>query len=228
MPAALVTAAMLAGTLIAYVAARSLARVLGGPPWASPVLVAALLVAAGLQASGLGLAGYAARVGPVAWGLKPAVVALGALLWDARAELRARAVPLLVAVAGGLATGVGSALLLARGLGLGPTVAAAFATRTVSTPFAVAVQHQVHGPEALAAAFAVLGGVVGTLLVPPLLRGLQIDDAATTGVAIGVSAHLVGTDWLARRSPAAAAFSGAAMVLAGLVAALVLPVLLAR
>jgi putative effector of murein hydrolase len=40
-----------------------------------------------------------------------------------------------------------------------------------------------------------------------------------------VSSHLVGTDWLTRRDPAGGAFAALAMVLTGVIAALMLPVL---
>ncbi len=222
MPALLAVAV----TLLAFMAARRLARAIGGPAWASPVLLAALGVSALLWLSAIPVPAYVAAAAPLTWWLKPAVVALGALLWDSRAELRARAVPLLTAVTIGLAVGVGSALGLARLAGLPPGLTGAFATRTVTTPFAVAIHAHGGGPVALAAAFAVLGGVVGTIVVPPLLRLLRITGPAATGTAIGVSAHLVGTDWLTRRSPQAAAFAGAAMVIAGVLATLALPFLL--
>ncbi len=220
MIAALLSAA---ATLLAFLAARRLARALGSPPWASPVLVAALLVFAALAASRIGVPPYQTAAGPLLWLLKPAVVALGALLWDARAELRARTRPLLLAIIGGTTLGVSSALLIARLAGLDAATTTAFATRTISTPFAVAVQTSVHGPAALAAAFAVLGGIVGTLIIPPLLRALRIDDAGATGAAMGVSSHLVGTDWLTRRDRTAAGWSAVTIVLAGVLATLVLP-----
>lgn len=217
------SAAMIAATLLTFVLARRLSRRLGSPPWASPVLLGALFVGLLIAAARIPAASYGVLVAPLTWVLKPAVIALGALLWDARATLRSRFVALLVAVTGGVTVGVASAVVFARLASLPPDAALAFATRTVTTPFAVAIHAQAGGPVALAAAFAVLGGVVGTIVMPPLLRLLKITDDASVGTAMGVSSHLVGTDWLARRAPVAAAFSGAAMVLLGVVAALVLP-----
>ena len=221
----LARAVAIGGTLACFILARRLARVLGGPAWASPVLIAAVTVGGLLWVIGSLPGVYAGLMAPLTWWLKPAVVALGALLWDARGELKARALPLTVSVAGGLAVGVGSAAGLARGLRFQPEIAAAFATRTVTTPFAVAIQQYTGGPVALAAAFAVLGGIVGTIVVPPLLKALRIDGDDAVGTAVGVSSHLVGTDWLVRRRPGAAPFAGAAMVLAGVLAALVLPLI---
>lgn len=216
--------AVTCGFVIAlFLLARRAARAIGGPPWASPVLAAALGIGVLLWASGTPVAVFEDYAQPLRWALSPAIVALGAIVHRNRGTVRAQARPLLIAVAGGTGVGVLTAVGLARALHLGPLLTAALTTKTVSTPFAVAVAERVGGPVPLAAALAVLTGVVGAVTVPPLLHALRIRGSATTGIAMGQSAHLVGTDALTRRDPRAAAWSAVTMVLAGMLAAVVLP-----
>ncbi|MGI4876379.1 MAG: LrgB family protein [Janthinobacterium lividum] len=212
-----------AGVVAAFVAARDAASRLGNPWLASPVIVASLGVAVALAVTRCPVERFEALASPLRWALGPAIVALGAVVHASRAALRVQGAALVFAVVGGIAAGVASALLLARVLGLGDELAAATLTRTISTPFTILIQGRAGGPVSLAAAFAVITGVIGAIILPPLLNILRLRGSATTGVAMGVAAHLVGTDWIGRRDTKGGAFAGTAMVLGGAIAAVVLP-----
>lgn len=206
-----------------FLAARRVAARFGSPAWASPVLITAFAVGLLLWLAGQPLAVFTERTAPLRWLLGPAIVSLGAVIHARRGLVRAQALPLAVAVAGGSAVGVASALGFARLLGIDSLLTTALATKSFSTPFAVAIATRVGGPVPLAAALAALTGIVGAVAVPPLLRLLRIRGSATIGVAMGQSSHIVGTDSLNRRDPHAAAWSAVTMVLAGVLAAVVLP-----
>lgn len=209
--------------LLAYGGARQLSGRLGHPPWASPVLVAAIGVAAVLALLRVPVARFTDATLVLRLMLAPALVALALIIDANRAGLRSRALPVLVAVAGGTLVGVGSAIAMARLLGLDAVLAEAVVTKTVSTPFAMAIMAAVGGPVALAAALAVLTGVIGALLVPMAYDALRIGGTTGRALGLGVSSHIVGTDWLTRRDARAGGMAALAMVLAGTLAALVLP-----
>jgi len=221
--AILPVAAVTIGVPLAFVAVRRATALASAPPAFSPVLLTALIVGTACWYASVPIARFEALAWPLRWALGPAIVSLAAVVHASRVALRAQLGALLVAVVGGTLVGIASALLLARALGLGPLLTAALATKTVTTPFAILIQTRLGGPVGLAAAVAVFTGVVGAVLVPPLLRACGIRGSAATGLAIGVSAHIVGTDAIARRDPRAAAFAGGATVLAGVIAAVVLP-----
>ncbi len=214
-----------AATLIVFAAVRPLAARLGNPPWASPVLIAALAIAAGLALLGIPVARFVAATLPLRWLLGPALVALALVIDGNRALVRTRLRPVLLAVIAGATTGVASAWGLARLFGLDHALLTAATTKTISTPFALAVMASVGGPMALAAAFAVLTGVIGALLVPGMFDRLRITDPAARGLGLGVAAHIVGTEWLTRRDPRAGGMAALGMVTAGVLVALVLPLL---
>jgi putative effector of murein hydrolase len=212
-----------AGVLAAFAVARWLSARLGHPPWASPVLVTALALAGGLYLAGVPLARFDAATAPLRWLLGPALVALALVIDGNRALLRAQAVPVLAAVAGGALVGLGSAVALARVAGIDGLLRAALVTKTATTPFTVAIMGRVDGPVALAAALSVLTGVVGALLVPAMFDRLGWRDAAARALGLGVAAHIVGTDWLSRRDPRRGGLAALAFVGTGLVLAVVVP-----
>ncbi|KPF78206.1 hypothetical protein IP88_04640 [alpha proteobacterium AAP81b] len=208
--------------LLVFAGARALSGRLGHPPWASPVLTGAIATALLLAATGIPLAWFSAATQPLRWLLGPALVAL-ALVVEANAGLlRRSALPVLVAVTGGTLVGLASAIVMARWLGLGPDLAAAVSTKTVSTPFSVAIMMKVGGPVELAAAMSVTTGVVGALTVMPLLRRLGFRGAGPA-LALGVAAHIVGTDWLTRRDARAGGLAALAFVIAGVILGLLVP-----
>ncbi len=221
----LVSAAVCLGVILAFLLARRLTGALGSPTLASPVLVAALGVAGLLWLADLPVAHFESLAQPLVMLLGPAIVGLAAVVHRQRALIAAQPGPLLVAVVGGTSVGIASAVGLAHACGLGPLLTAGLATKTLSTPFAVAVATRTGGAVPLAAALAVLTGVVGSVLVPLLLRAARVRGSAASGIAMGQAAHLVGTDWLTRRDARAAAWSSVTMVLAGVVAVLALPLL---
>lgn len=209
--------------LLAFAGARALSGRLGHPPWASPVLVCALAVIAALALAGVPQARFDAATLPLRWLLGPALVALALVIDANRKRLRAKAVPVLAAVVGGTLVGLGSAVAMARITGIEGVLRQALVTKTVTTPFTVAIMTRVGGPVALAAALSVLTGIIGALLVPALFRALRMGDSAGNALGIGVSSHIVGTDWLTRRDPVAGGLSALAFVVTGLVMALVVP-----
>ncbi len=222
------TALACAAVLLLFAAARWLSGRLGHPPWASPVLVAALAMAALLAAFAIPVARFEAAAMPLRWLLGPALVALAQVVFGNRDLIRRDAVPLLVAVTGGTIVGLASAWGLAVACGLTPLLRAAVTTKTVATPFSVAIMAAAGGPQSLAAALSVLTGVTGALLVPPFLGAIGVKGPVARALGLGVSAHVVGTDWLTRRDARAGATAALAFVLAGVVAALAVPPLWAR
>ncbi len=214
--------------IAAFLLARRLAAKARHHPLLNPILFAAALVGLGLWFSGLSLPLFADLTYPLRWLLGPAIVALGLRIWESRAAIRRTALPLLVAITIGSLTGITSGVGLARLLHLDVSLVTALAPKSVTSPFAIALMERLGGSPELAAGLVIVTGIIGAILLPPLLRLLRLDDPETLGVSLGQAAHIVGTDALARRSAKAAAFSGIAMVLAGLATSLLLPLLWPR
>jgi putative effector of murein hydrolase/putative effector of murein hydrolase LrgA (UPF0299 family) len=206
-----------------FVAVARTSRRLALPAALSPVVVTAAAVGLVLIVSGTPVERFKDLSQPLRFLLGPAIVALGAVVHGNRRVLTAAARPLAVAIVAGAVTGVGSAVLLARALGLGPMLIAATATRTLSTPFAILVQTRVGGPVPLAAGIAVATGAIGAIVLPPLLALLGVRDRRVVGTAVGVAAHLVGADAVGRHDPVAGAFAGAGLVGTGVVIAVLIP-----
>jgi putative effector of murein hydrolase len=211
------------GVVALFLALRALSRRLNQHPLANPVLLTTVAIWLSLGAVAVPVARFEAEAWPLRWLFAPAIVALAHFIAARGRELVRYGPAVLGAVAVGSVVGMGSAVACAKLFGLGPELTRAIATKSVTSPFAIALMERLGGPAALAAGLSVATGIVGAVILPPLLRLSRIVDAGATGVAIGQASHAVGTEALARRNAHAAGYSGLAMALAGLAAGALLP-----
>jgi predicted murein hydrolase (TIGR00659 family) len=217
--------AALTATLLAWLAALRLQRLLRGHPLANPVLLAVALLAGGLLATGIDYRDYFQGAQFVHFLLGPATVALAVPLYRQWALVRQSAAAALLAVLGGgmfaAAAGVGIALALDAA----PEVTASLAPRSVTTPVAMGIAERIGGLPSLTAAVVILSGIVGAALGPAMLTLMRVKDWRARGLAIGTAAHGIGTARALSVNATAGAFSGLAMGLNAIATALLLPLL---
>ena len=88
---------------------------------------------------------------------------------------------------------------------------------------AALVASQIGGIAALAAVFVMITGVVGAIVGPALLNRLGVHSPEARGMALGMTAHAVGTSVALQESEECGAFAALAMSLMGVATAVFLP-----
>ncbi|WCD81815.1 LrgB family protein [Pseudomonas sp. TUM22785] len=193
---------------------------------AQPVLVGTLLVVAALLACGIDYATYRSASSMLWLLLGPATVALAVPLYLNLPRIRQLFWPVLIALAvGGMVT-LALTLLLAHLLGAGHAMLMTLAPKSVTSPIAILVAEQLGGSASLAAVFVMITGVLGAALGPALLRMARVTHPAARGLALGLTAHAVGTAQALQENSETGAFAALAMSLAGVATAVLLPVML--
>ena len=192
-----------------------------------PVLFSMVVLVALLLLSGLDYAEYSASVSPLILLLGPSTVALAVPLYLNLRRIRQLLVPILVTllVAGVFATVSG--VLLAWLLGAERLVLMTLAPKSVTSPIAMLVADEIGGVAALAAVFVMITGVLGAMFGPALLDLCRVSHPAARGMAMGMTAHAVGTSRALQESEECGAFSALAMSLMGVATAVLLPLLVA-
>jgi predicted murein hydrolase (TIGR00659 family) len=216
----------LTATIAVYVLAQAVYVRLDQAPWANPVLWTVLALAVLLGITGTPYPVYFSGAQFIHFLLGPAVVALAWPLWQRRAELRRRALPLLAAALAGGTVAAGSAVGIGWALGLPGDVLASLAPKSVTAPVAMGIAAQLGGIPALAAVFAVLTGLVGAVSAKYLLDALRIRRPEIRGFALGTSSHGVGAARAMQVHPDAGAYAALALGLQVLLAALLMPLVL--
>ncbi|HEX8273465.1 MAG TPA: LrgB family protein [Longimicrobiaceae bacterium] len=216
--------------VVATVAMYALARRLHlrtGSFLLHPVLVGIVAMIAALEALGVDYEAYDRGGRLLSFWLGPAVVALGVPLFRQMDPVRRSARALLVSMLAGGAVGIVSACGVAALLGASPEVVRSLAPRSVTTPIAIEIARRAGGIPSLSAVVVILSGVFGAIVGPPLLRAVGVRSRTATGIALGASAHGVGTARAVEEGEVEAAGAGIAIGLMGVVTAVLTPVALA-
>jgi putative effector of murein hydrolase len=130
------------------------------------------------------------------------------------------------ALAVGSVTAMVSAVAIAWTFGLPRTVLISLAPKSVTAAVAMAVSEKLGGEPALTAVLVIATGIIGAVMVTPLMNTLRIRNYAARGFAVGLASHGIGTARAFSVDPIAGVFSGIAMGLNAVATAVLAPVLL--
>lgn len=209
-------------TLVAWLIASTIARK-AGHPLANPVLIAILLVGTLLVATKTPYHRYFEGAQFVHFLLGPATVALAVPLVRHRALVLRNIVPMLLALVAGAVTGCASTVLIAKWLGAPRDVLLSLAPKSTTAGIAMAISEAIGGAPALTAVCVIATGIIGAVIVTPLMNALRIRDYAARGFAAGLASHGIGTARAFAVDEVAGTFAGVAMGLNGLATSLLAP-----
>jgi predicted murein hydrolase (TIGR00659 family) len=192
-----------------------------------PVLVSMTLIVGILLLCGIDYDEYRISAQWLTLLLGPATVALAVPLYLNLRRIRELFGPIVITllVAGVFATALGMALAWA--FGADRMILMTLAPKSVTSPIAMLVAEQIGGVVALAAVFVMITGVLGAILGPELLRRFGVQHPAARGIALGLTAHAVGTAQALQESDECGAFAALAMSLMGVMTAVLLPLAVA-
>jgi predicted murein hydrolase (TIGR00659 family) len=216
----------LAATLLAYQAGSFIFRRAGGRPLFHPVPIAVAILIGTLVATDTPYETYFGGAQFVNFLLGPATVALAVPLYENRAEVRRAVLPMLLALVAGSATAIVSAVCVASLFGASRETLLSLAPKSATTPIAMGISEQLGGLPSLTAALVIATGILGSVVVTPLLNLLRIRDFRGRGFAAGVAAHGLGTARAFQVNELAGTFAGIALALNGIATALLAPLLL--
>lgn len=211
----------LTATLVAYVIGDAVSARLSRHPLANPVVIAAGLLILVLVATGTRYQTYFEGAQFVHFLLGPATVALGVPLWRNRARVAANLAPMCAALVAGSLTAIGSAAAIGWAFGAPGPIIASLSTKSTTAPIAMAITESLGGIPALAAVLVVMTGILGAVIVTPLMNAMGVTDFAARGFAVGIASHGIGTARAFQVSEEAGTFAGVAMGLNGALTATV-------
>lgn len=212
-------------TILSYLVADGVARKLGNPPWANPVIISVLMIAPLLWLTQTSYTTYFEGAQFIHFLLGPATVALAVPLWDNRDTIRTSIAPIVLALLSGSMVAAVSAILLARAYGLPIEVILSLAPKSTTAPVALGISEAIGGIPALTAVLVILTGIIGAVTVTPMMNLLRITDWQARGFSIGVAAHGIGTARAFQVNPIAGAYAGIAMALNALLTSAIVPLL---
>ena len=192
----------------------------------NPILIAAAAVTLLLLGLDIPNAAYQQGMQAMSWLLTPATVCLAIPLYTQLSALKGNLKAIFLGIGGGTAVGIAVILGMSSLFRLDSTMAVTLLPKSVTSAMAIALSESGGGIVALTAAAVIVTGVFGNMAGPWLCRLFRISDPIAQGVAYGTAAHVIGTARARQHSELAGAVSSLSLVVAGIMTALVFPILI--
>lgn len=189
----------------------------------APLLLSTTAIILVLLSSGITFEQYKPGKSIMTFLLGPATVGLALPLYQNRRVLRSAFIPILIGIACGSITTVTTAVLLAKWSGLDAILIASIATKSITAPIAIDIARIIGGDPAIAVAFVVFTGTLGSMIGAGFLSLCKITDPVARGLAMGVTAHGQGTATILHEGQTQGAMAGVAMALAAIFTSFIAP-----
>ena len=211
-------------TLLAFRAGQLIQSKLKSPLF-NPILVAVILVLLFLTATGMELASYQAGISYLSWLMTPATICLAVSMYEQYQVLKKNTPVILAGVAAGAIACLVTVLVLCLLFGFDRELTVSLLPKSVTTAIGVPLSQMSGGLPSVTTAAIILTGITANVLGPALCRLFRLTDKIAQGAAFGTAGHVIGTAKATELDPLTGAVSSLSLVVAGLLTAVVLPIL---
>ena len=192
----------------------------------NPLLIATLLSIGVLLLTDFDLTVYQSGSSWITWLLTPATVSLAVPLYTQLKVFKDELGAILVGVAAGTIASMGFILLACGLLQLDRVLTVSMLPKSITTAIGLILSQEAGGIPALTSAAIVITGILGNLTGSFLCKLLKITDPIAQGVGFGTASHVIGTSRATEVDPLAGAVSSLSLAVAGILTALVFPLVL--
>lgn len=211
-------------TLLAYQMGLFCQKTFKSPIF-NPILIGVILVILTLKLTGMGIPQYQSGMGILSWLMTPATICLAVPMYEQFQALRRNLKGILIGVAAGAAACIALVLVLCTVLALDRNLTLSLLPKSVTAAIGVPLCELLGGTPSLTTVSISITGIIGNMLGTAFCKWFGITDDIAKGVAFGVGSHVIGTARANELSPLIGAVSSLSLVIAGLLTAVILPLL---
>lgn len=184
-------------------------------PLANPLLIAIILVILFLKLSGVEYETYNASAKYLTYLLAPATVSLAIPMYERMQLLKENYAAILTGILSGVLASLVCVLAMALVFHLSQAEYVTLLPKSVTTAIGMDIAKELGGHSEIAAAVIIITGVLGNMAAEPICRIFAIRHPVAKGIALGTSAHAIGTAKAMEMGETEGAMSSLAIVEAG-------------
>ena len=194
----------------------SLVRKKWNSPLANPLLIAIILVILFLNLSGVEYETYNVSAKYLTYLLAPATVSLAIPMYERMQLLKENYAAILTGILSGVLASLVCVLAMALVFHLSQAEYVTLLPKSVTTAIGMDIAKELGGHSEIAAAVIIITGVLGNMAAEPICRIFAIRHPVAKGIALGTSAHAIGTAKAMEMGETEGAMSSLAIVVAGM------------
>ena len=180
----------------------------------NPLLIAILCVMGVLQLMQVDYKTYNAGGQYISYLLTPATVCLAVPLYRQLTLLRKNLKAVIIGIVSGVLASMVSVLVFAKLFGLSHSQYVTLLPKSITT--AIGISEELGGLVTITVAVIIITGVLGNVIAEAVCKIAKIEEPIAKGLALGTSAHAIGTAKAMEMGPVEGAMSSLAIAVAGL------------
>lgn len=182
----------------------------------NPLMISIIAVIIILVVSGIDYEIYNSGAKYLSYLLTPATVCLAIPLYEKFELLKQNMKAVLIGILGGVLTALCTIFALSLLFKLSYAEYASLLPKSITTAIGIGVSEELGGYVTLTVATIIITGTFGNMAAPFLCRLFKIEEPIAKGIAIGTSAHAVGTAKAMEMGKIEGAMSSLSIAVAGL------------
>lgn len=190
----------------------------------NPLLVSAALIIGCILGVGMDYETYNKSASHLSWLLTPATVCLAIPLYKQLHLLKKHGDAVAIGIASGVVTSAISIFLMCRILKISHLHYVTLLPKSITTAIGMGVSQEAGGIVTLTVMSICITGVLGNMVGESILKLFHISHPIAKGLALGTSAHAVGTAKALEMGEIEGAMSSLSIAVAGLMTVIVVPI----
>lgn len=183
----------------------------------NPLLISIIFVIAVLLVFNIDYESYNQGGKYISYLLTPATVCLAIPLYQQLELLKKNKKAIILGILAGVLSSLGSVWALSYLFGLSHQQYVTLLPKSITTAIGIGVSHELGGIETITVAVIIVTGVLGNVIAETVCKLFKIKDPIAVGLAIGTSAHALGTTKAFELGEIQGAMSSLSIVVAGLI-----------
>lgn len=183
----------------------------------NPLLVSIVVTIVVLAVCRVDYATYNEGAKYLSWLLTPATVCLAIPLYEQWELLKNNAKAVLLGLTAGVLTSLGTVLVLAKLMGLSHEEYVTLLPKSITTAIGMGVSEELGGYVTITVAVIIVTGILGNMFGELICRIFRITEPISKGLALGSSAHAIGTAKAIEMGEVEGAMSSLAIAVSGII-----------
>ena len=182
----------------------------------NPLLIAIIAVIAILAFGGIEYETYNSGAKYISYLLTPATVCLAVPLYEQTQLLKKNLKAVVIGIVSGVLASMVSVLLFAKLFRLSHEQYVTLLPKSITTAIGMGVSEELGGIVTITVAVIIITGVLGNMIAETVIKLAHIEEPIAKGLALGTSAHAIGTAKAMELGEIEGAMSSLAIAVAGL------------
>ena len=158
--------------------------------------------------------------------LGPITIVLAVPLYRQFELLKKYKLEILIGISCGVIVSFISIILIGKLFNTSTEIINSLIPKSITSPMGISLANTINGIQAVTVVCIILTGILGAIIAPTVLKLGKITKTIAKGVALGTSAHALGTSKAIEIGEVEGAMSGLSIGISGLITVIIVPILI--